>query len=48
MLSIKESAFHTAKDAPACAPHPETVETRRARGFFSDEREGAKKVTRDL
>jgi len=30
--------FTREKDAPACAPHPETVETRRARGFFADER----------
>jgi hypothetical protein len=30
LLSIKESAFHPGKDAPACAPRPETVETRRA------------------
>ena len=33
-----ESALHPGKAAPACAPHRETVETRRARGFFSDER----------
>jgi hypothetical protein len=27
--SFKESAFHLGKGAPACASHPETVETRR-------------------
>jgi len=38
MPSIKKSAFHPGKDTSARAPRPETVETRRARGFFSDER----------
>jgi hypothetical protein len=47
VLPIKESAFHPGKDAPACAPHPETVETRRARGFFSDERGRDDRVTFD-